>query len=80
MCKSNARSLPTEYRELDNSKVPFGYITNISEGGLMVSVTEKMRVGEKLRLKIFFISGDDLVSLDAIEVGGSVVWANNFGQ
>jgi Tfp pilus assembly protein PilZ len=71
-----SNALPIEYRRLDSSRVSLDYTTNISEGGLMVSLAEQMAVGERLRLKIFFVSGRNLRSLDAIAVTGKVIWVN----
>ena len=46
----------------------------------MVSLPEGFGVGEKLRIKIFFVSSRDLISLDAIEVTAIVVWSDADGQ
>jgi Tfp pilus assembly protein PilZ len=64
-----------EYRQVDNSRVSIGYANNICEGGLMISLTDQPAVGEGLQLKIFFVSGRNLRTVDAIEVTGRVVWS-----
>jgi len=75
-----SNALPIEYWQADNPRVRLGYTTNICEGGLMVSLPEGFGVGEKLRIKIFFVSSRDLISLDAIEVTAIVVWSDADGQ
>ena len=70
-----SNALPIEYRQADNPQARLGYTKNICEGGLMASLPDRFRVGEKLRIKIFFVSSRDLISLDSIEVMASVVWA-----
>lgn len=70
-----SNALPVEYWQTDNQEIRLGFTSNISEGGLMISLAEQMEVTEKLRLKIFFISGRDLRTLDVIEVTGKVVWS-----
>jgi c-di-GMP-binding flagellar brake protein YcgR len=67
--------LPVEYRQVDESRVRLGYANNICEGGLMISLTDQPAVGEGLQLKIFFVSGRNLRTVDAIEVTGRVVWS-----
>jgi c-di-GMP-binding flagellar brake protein YcgR len=64
-------ALPIEYGQIDTSKSNPGHTVNISEGGLMVALSEKIGVGEKLRLKISFTIGPRLHS---ISTTGKVVW------
>ena len=66
-------TLPIEYGRIDNPKNSPGHTTNISEGGLMASLPERIKVGEKLRLKIFF-SVDR--GLNASSGTGRIVWSN----
>jgi c-di-GMP-binding flagellar brake protein YcgR len=72
-----SNALPIEYRQPDSARVRRGYTSNISEGGLVVSLTEQITVGERLRIKIFFVSGRDLRTTDAIEIIGKVTWVNS---
>jgi hypothetical protein len=67
--------LPVEYRQVDDPTVRLGYANNICEGGMMISLAEEMAVGEGLQLKIFFVSGRNLKTVDGIEVPGRVVWS-----
>lgn len=71
-----SNALPIEYWQIDEPQVRLGYTTNICEGGLMVSLPERFGVGEKVRIKIFFVSSRDLISLNAIEVTAMVVWSD----
>ncbi len=62
--------LPVEYSRTD-LVVNHGRVINVSEGGLLVYLPEKMEVGQHLRMKIFFSS--DFV-LNTIEIVTEVVW------
>jgi len=42
-----------------------------------VFLTEQIAVGERLRIKIFFVSGRDLRTTDTIEILGKVIWAES---
>jgi hypothetical protein len=72
-----SNALPIEYRQPDSSRIRRGYTSNISEAGLTVSLTEQIAVGERFRIKIFFVSGRDLRTTDAIEIIGKVIWVNS---
>ncbi len=63
--------LPIEYCQFKSSTTHIG---NISEGGLMIYLSEEMDVGQYLRLKLFFSSGSDL---DTIKILAEVVWKDN---
>ena len=58
-------ALPIEYWRINSSKRRPGHSVNIGECGLMVSLSEQIEVGEKLKVKIFFIDGPDLNSIEA---------------
>jgi c-di-GMP-binding flagellar brake protein YcgR len=64
-------NLPIEYYLVDWSVSQKGRVTNLSEGGLLVYLRERVEIGHHLRLKLFFTSGDDL---NAIEILAEVVW------
>ena len=66
-------ALPIEYGRIENPKNGPGHTTDISESGLMASLPERLRVGEKLRLKIFLSVG---AGLNAITGTGRIVWSN----
>jgi c-di-GMP-binding flagellar brake protein YcgR len=63
--------LPLEYSLLPSSVGHHGRALNASEGGLLVYLTEKMEIGQFLRLKLFFPSGSEL---NGIELITEVVW------
>jgi c-di-GMP-binding flagellar brake protein YcgR len=46
-------------------------VSNISEGGIMIYLPEKLHMGQQLRAKVFFPAESNLT---AIEVIGEVVW------
>lgn len=65
--------LPIEYYRIDSSTRNAGRALNISEGGLLIYFPERIEIGQLLRLKIFFASGSDLFSMEAL---GEVVWVD----
>ena len=66
-------SLTLEYFRIDSSLKQTGRTSNASEGGLEIYVTEQMEVGDQLKLKVFFSSGDELKSMDVV---AEVVWTD----
>jgi c-di-GMP-binding flagellar brake protein YcgR len=62
--------LPIEYARSD-LVVNHGEALNVSEGGLLVYLPEKMEVGQHLSLKLFFSSGFEF---NTIETLVQVVW------
>lgn len=66
-----AVDLPIEYCRIDSSGSSAGRVINASEGGLLVYLPERMEIGQRLRLKLFFTSGSDL---NTIEMLTEVVW------
>lgn len=63
--------LPIEYYRLPSSEKKQARVSNISEGGIMIYVPEKLEIGQQLRVKIFFLAEPNLT---AMEVIGEVVW------
>ncbi len=63
--------LPIEYHAIDSHVSHTGRALNASEGGLLVYLPEKMTVGQRLALKLFFHCG---VQMNIIEMIGEVIW------
>lgn len=63
--------LPIEYYRLPSSEKRQARVSNISEGGIMIYVPEKLEIGQQLRVKIFFLAEPNLAAMEAI---GEVVW------
>jgi len=66
--------LPIEYSRTDSLAHP-GQAANISEGGLLIYLPERVELGQRLRLKLFFASISE--SLHTMEVLGEVVWRSS---
>ena len=64
-------SLPIEYYPANSNFRKMGYTVNTSEQGAMISLSEKLDVGQLLKLRIFFSSGPDM---NTIEVPSQVIW------
>jgi hypothetical protein len=62
--------LPVEYIRRD-LVVKQGRAINASEGGLLVYFPDKMEIGQRLRLKLFFTIGS---GLNMMEIMNQVVW------
>jgi len=65
--------LPIEYYLIPSKSEGSGQTINVSEGGLLVYLTEKVEIGQHLHLKLFFPSGSELKT---IEMGVEVVWVD----
>ena len=65
--------LPVEYYLIPSKSGGSGQAINVSEGGLLVYLTEKVEIGQHLHLKLFFPSGSELKT---IEMGVEVVWVD----
>jgi len=65
--------LPVEYYRADSSISQTGQSLDASEGGLQIHFPERMEIGQKLKLKLFFSSD---AGLNAIEMLAEVVWTN----
>ena len=57
--------LPVEYRKIDASKSHPAHTGDVSEGGLLLYVSEPFEIGQELTLKLFFASGAELNSAEA---------------
>ncbi len=63
--------LPIEYQILHSTTVHQGRALNASEGGLLAYFSEKIEIGQLLRVKLFFAMGS---KLNSIEMVMEVVW------
>lgn len=63
--------LPIEYQTIGSPVSHTGRALNASEGGLLVYLPEKMVVGQRLALKLFFHYGEQM---NIIEMIGEVIW------
>jgi c-di-GMP-binding flagellar brake protein YcgR len=66
--------LPMEYSRTDSLAHP-GQAANISEGGLLIYLPERVESGQRLRLRLFFASISE--SLHTMEVLAEVVWRSS---
>jgi len=67
-------NLPIEYYRIESKAKGSGPAVNASEGGLMVRLSERLKVGQHLRLKLFFSQGS---GTNIVEMLSEVVWADN---
>jgi c-di-GMP-binding flagellar brake protein YcgR len=66
-------ALPIEYWQIDKSKSRPGRTIDVSEGGLLLHISEPMEIGQVLGLTLFITSSPDLDSIEAL-VQVEVVW------
>jgi hypothetical protein len=69
-----AAGLPIEYCRMNSSKTRPGHTVNVSEDGLMVSLSEQIDIGENLDMRLYFSWGADLNTITAIV---QVIWVAN---
>jgi c-di-GMP-binding flagellar brake protein YcgR len=63
--------LPVDYARLETKRLKAGIAGNASEGGLMVYLHERMKIGTKLYVAILFSMGFELTGVKALS---QVVW------
>ena len=70
-------NLPIEYYRIGSQIRRLGPVLNVSEGGVMAYLPEQLKVGQYLRLKLFFSRGSDI---DIVEMLSQVIWSDNQRQ
>ena len=70
-------SLPIEYYPANSNFRKMGYTVNTSEEGAMISLSEKLDVGQLLKLKIFFSSGP---GINTVEMLSQVIWIDKLEE
>jgi len=63
--------LPIEYWKIRNFKSCPSRVVNLSEGGLMILLSEQLEIGQNLRLNLFVDPGANLNPIEAVV---EVVW------
>jgi len=63
--------LPVEYYRVDSPINQTGQALDASEGGLRILFPEQMEIGQNLNVKLFFSSGSELNTVEAL---AEVVW------
>ncbi len=66
-------TLPIEYLLLDSPVSYTSHTINVSEGGLMICLHERLEGGKHLHLRIFFSSGSSLIIINPMV---QVMWAD----
>ena len=64
-------NLPVEYYPAKSGTRRTGYTENASEGGLIVYLRNRFKVGDLLKLRLFFSSGP---GMNIVETLSQVVW------
>lgn len=67
-------NLPINYWRSYNSDGRFSHTIDVSEGGLMVYLPERMEIGRLLRLKLFY--SPSFYKLTTVEALAQVLWRN----
>ncbi len=63
--------LPVDYARFETKRLKAGIAGNASEGGLMVYLHERMKIGTKLYVALLFSMGFELTGVKALS---EVVW------
>jgi hypothetical protein len=63
--------LPVEYHQRDSTACHNGRAIHMYEEGLLLYLPELAKIGQRLRLKLFFTSGSEL---NTVEILTEVVW------
>ncbi len=65
--------LPLDYSRTHERETYGGIVANASEGGLLVYLPEVMKIGDFLKIEVFYANGLELNSIKAI---AKVVWCD----
>ena len=65
--------LPLDYTRTNDSEILGGIVANASEGCILVYLPERMEMGAILKIEIFYVSG---LELDTIEAIAKIVWSD----
>jgi c-di-GMP-binding flagellar brake protein YcgR len=65
--------LPIEYWQIDKSRSRPGQAIDVSEGGLLLQLSEPLKIGQAVGLTLFITSGPDLDIIEAV-AQVEVVW------
>jgi c-di-GMP-binding flagellar brake protein YcgR len=65
--------LPLDYSRVDSKEDFGGMVVNASKGGILVYLPERLEIGDKLKVEIFFAKESELNSIQGI---AKVVWAD----
>jgi len=63
--------LPVDYARVETKRLKAGLAGNASEGGLMVYLQERMKIGTKLYVALLFSMGFELTGVKALS---EVIW------
>lgn len=66
-------NLPIEYSCLDSPISYSSHSINLSEGGLLICIQQRLKVGQHINLNIYFHSGPNLLTIKTI---AQVVWVD----
>jgi hypothetical protein len=74
--------LPLGYSIVDEKKNHGGMVGDVSEGGLLVYLKERLNVGTRLKLEILFVRGLELSSIDGVArvVRSELTARGNWGE
>ncbi len=69
--------LPMSYSRAENEDNYGGIVENVSEGGILVHLPEKLNTGEVLKIEILFAKGWELETVRGI---AKIIWNNLTGK
>jgi len=69
--------LPTEYSLPESSQPHLAYMVDVCEGGLLMSTSENLDIGQNLSLKLYY---DSAVGIDYIRAPGEIIRVDRLGK
>jgi c-di-GMP-binding flagellar brake protein YcgR len=65
--------LPLDYSRVESKEDSGGIVANASKGGILVYLPERLEIGDRLKVEVFFAKASELSSLKGI---AKVAWAD----
>ncbi len=69
--------LPMEYSFPESGRLSLAYTVDISEGGLLMHVPEKLAIGQNLKVRLYYIASS---GIERIELLGEVIRSDKLGK
>ncbi|MCX8116510.1 MAG: PilZ domain-containing protein [Desulfobacterota bacterium] len=68
-----AAEFPLDYSRIEEKETYGGMVANVSEGGLLVYLPQRLAIGELLKIEILYVQGLEFNTIKAV---AKIVWSD----